>query len=47
MPDLKKRALAGILGLALALTVVACGPNDDPTNTTAPGDSSTSEPVGS
>jgi hypothetical protein len=47
MTHLKKRVIAGILGLTLALTVVACDSDDDPSNTTPAGDSDTTEPVGS
>lgn len=47
MPDLKKRVVAGLLGLTLAVTAVACDGDDDPANTTAPTDSETTEPVGS
>lgn len=48
MSDLKKRIVAGLLGLALALTAVACdGDDDDPAGTTVPGGTDTTEPVGS
>lgn len=46
MPVLKKRVITGILGLVLAFALVACDP-DDPANTTPPGDSETTAPVGS
>lgn len=47
MSDLKKRVFAAILGLTLAVTVVACDGDDDPASTTAPSNSETTEPVGS
>jgi len=49
MSDAKKRVVAMILGLSLALTLVACDQDDDPTDPTSPGDSATTttEPVGS
>lgn len=45
MTSLKKRVVVGILGFALALSLVACN-SDDPSITTPPG-SDTTEPVGS
>jgi len=47
MTDLKKRVIAGVLGLSLSLALVACSSNEDPSNTTPPGDSDTTAPVGS
>ncbi|MEX2323032.1 MAG: hypothetical protein WEA29_04600 [Acidimicrobiia bacterium] len=46
MPDLKKRLMIPLLTLALSLATVACADNDRPDNT-SPGDSDTTEPVGS
>lgn len=47
MSDLTKRAIAVILGLVLTFTFAACGDDDGPSDTTSPGGSSTTEPVGS
>ncbi len=47
MPLIRKRVLAGVLGVAMALTLAACDSDEDPATTTAPVDASTSEPVGS
>jgi hypothetical protein len=46
MPHLKRRVITAILGLALSLILVACD-TDDPSNTTPPAESTTTEPVGS
>ena len=46
MSDLKKRVVSVLLGVVLALTLVACN-DDDPPNTTSPDGTGTTEPVGS
>lgn len=48
MFDVKRRGVAVVLGVALAVTMVACGDDGEtPTSTTIPGDTTSSEPVGS
>ena len=47
MTELRKRLLVGILGAAMAFGLVACDSDDEPSITTAPGGTETTEPVGS
>ena len=49
MSDFKNRVLAVLLGVMLALTVVACGDDDETptTSTTIGGDTTSTEPIGS
>jgi hypothetical protein len=47
MTDMKNRLVVGILGVALAFGLVACNGEDEPSITTAPAGSETTEPVGS
>lgn len=46
MRQIIKRASAGLLGIALAIALGACGSNDRP-DTTSPGQTTTTEAVGS
>jgi hypothetical protein len=45
-PSMRARVLAGILGAVLVFGLAACD-EDDPSTTSAPGGSDTTEPVGS
>ena len=47
MPDFKRRLVTAILAIALTFALVGCAADDDSPNTTSPGGSTTTEPVGS
>jgi hypothetical protein len=48
MHDIRKRLVAVISGLVLSFALAACDAgDDDPSTTTAPGETETTSPVGS
>ncbi len=47
MKQLRNRVVAGILGLALVVGLASCGGDQNPSTTTLPGGTTTTEEVGS